>query len=93
MKCKQLNILPVKTRFDMQDLTFFHSIFYDYSVVKLPAYLKLFTGSRLRNSHLDNLSVISEITPKIPQNLYSCDSRGINKSYFLEHIWPGTDYH
>ena len=83
-KCRQLNILPIAQRFDMQDLTFFHSIFYGYSVVKLPPYITLYTGtSRLRSSHLDNLSLISDITPKVTQTHTLSDSRhGITKSYF-----------
>ena len=46
--CKELGILPIKVRFDLKDLTYFHEIFYGFSVVKLPAYLNLFSDSRLR---------------------------------------------
>ncbi len=82
--CKQLNILPLSTRFDLKDILFFHQIFYDLSVVSFPAYLKRFAGSRLRKCHLDNLSMVSDISPKIPQNLTSDHTRhiGISKSYF-----------
>ncbi len=45
--------------------------------------MKHFTGSRLRNSHLDTLSMSSEIRPRTPQNLNSEYSNiGISKSYF-----------
>ena len=81
--CKQLNILPIGTRFDLKDLTFFHSIFYEISVVSFPTYLYRFTGSRLRSCHLDTLSMCSTVHPRIPQNLISENScLGISKSYF-----------
>ena len=37
--CKQLNILPIKFRFDYHDIILFHSIVYGYSYCKLPSYL------------------------------------------------------
>ena len=89
--CKQLEILPIKIRFDLKDLTYFHSIFYGISKVKFPDYLTRFQGSNLR-CHLDNLCIISSIHPKAPHNLDSeilCS--GISKSFFTEHIQPGID--
>jgi hypothetical protein len=63
--CKQLNILPLKYRFDYHDLKFFHSLVHQYHpCTTLPQYLTFFSGSsRLRSSHLDHLSVISSIPP------------------------------
>ena len=94
--CKQLNILPLSARFDLKDILFFHQIFYDISVVSLPSYLKRFTGSRLRRCHLDNLSIISNISPRIPQNLTSEHARhtGISKSYFYRAhlLWNQLPY-
>ena len=81
--CKQLNILPLKFRFKLKDLVFFHSIFYKKSVVKLPSYLYNFKGSVLRHCHLDSFSICSSIQPKIPQNLELINtSTGITKSFF-----------
>ena len=83
MKCKELDILPISLRFDFKDLLFFHSVFYTYSVVKMPNYLQPFSGSRLRSSHFDRLSIVSNILPRTPQNLnteHSC--MGISKSFF-----------
>ena len=37
----------------------FHSIVYGYSCVKLPDYIKPFSGSRLRKRHLDTKCYIS----------------------------------
>ena len=81
--CKQLDILPVSIRFDLKDLTYFHSIFYGISKVKFPDYLTRFQGSNLRRCHLDNLCIMSSIHPKAPHNLDSeilCS--GISKSFF-----------
>ena len=61
-----------------------------------PAYLNRFAGSRLRHSHLDDLSIISDTPPKIPHNLTSSNTRnvGISKSFFYRaHIlWNNLLY-
>ena len=58
--------------------------------------MKKFTGSRLRHSHLDNLSMVSDVLPKIPHNLTSSHTRniGISKSFFYRaHIlWNKLPY-
>ena len=73
--CKQLNILPIKYRFDYHDLKFFHSVVYNFSCVKLPSYLSFYSGSsRLRTSHLDELSLVSSIS--------ASSNTGFSKSYF-----------
>ncbi|XP_063683915.1 uncharacterized protein LOC134818335 [Bolinopsis microptera] len=94
--CKELNILPLSVRFDYKDILYFHNIFYDMSVVTFPPYLRRFMGSRLRRSHLDDLSMISDISPQVPQNLTSSQTRcsGISKSYFYRaHIlWNKLPY-
>ena len=86
--CKQLNILPMSFKYDFRDLLYFHSVYYEYSVTKLPEYLSKFTGSRLRNSHYDRLSIVSSIIPRIPHNLNTeCSTLGISKSFFYRaHI-------
>ena len=82
-KCIDLNILPICRRFDYKDLLFFHSVFYSYSVVQMPNYLQKFSGSRLRTSHYDSLSIVSTILPRTPQNLNTENTRmGISKSFF-----------
>ena len=81
--CKQLNILPISIRFDLKDMTYFHSIFYGLSVVKFPSYLSRFSSSNLRHCHLDSLSMQSSIHPKVPQNLeVETSYTGIAKSFF-----------
>lgn len=93
--CKQLNILPMAFRFDYRDIMFFHSVFYSYSVNSLPSYLQIFSGSRLRHSHYDNLSLICTVIPRTPQNLNSVNSNlGISKSfYYRSHLmWNELPY-
>ena len=78
--CKQLNILPLSVRFDFIDILFFHQIFYGISTVSFPYYLNKFTGGRLRRCHLYDLSMVSDISPKIPQNLTSANARNVGIS-------------
>lgn len=50
-RLKDLEILPLKYKFDLTDLLMFHKIFYDLSVIKLPSHLRLLNeieSSRLR---------------------------------------------
>ena len=63
-KCRQVNILPLSKRFDLNDLILFHKIVYGLSSQFLPEYLSLYNGnSRLRSCHLDHLSYVSAILP------------------------------
>ena len=78
IKCKSLDILPISARFDLHDLNFFHSVFYKYSPVQLPWYLKPFENSRLRSRHLDSLCLVSSVVPK------SCASKCYSSSD-IEH--------
>ena len=83
--CKQLNILPIKFRFDFNDLKMFHSIVYGYSCVKLPDYIQPFQGSRLRKCHLDSKCYVSTIQPPSSANNIKNGSvsKGIlSKSFF-----------
>ncbi len=81
-----MNILPIKYRFDFNDLTIFHSIINGYSCVKLPDYINFFSGSRLRSYHLDNLCFVSTVVPKtlFSYNSYtdSTYKRNFSNSFF-----------
>ena len=58
-KCRQLKILPLSKRLELNDLTLFHKIVHGVIVQELPNYLQLYRGStRLRSCHLDNLSFV-----------------------------------
>ena len=64
-KCRQVDLLPISSRFELTELIIFHKILYELYPVKLPSYLSFYNGnSRLRSSHFDRLTVISSIHPK-----------------------------
>ena len=59
-----VNILTIQLRFDYHDLKFLLLVVHNFSFIKLPAYLRLFDGlSRLRSTHLDQFSLVSDIKP------------------------------
>ena len=63
-ECKQVNVLPMSKRFDLNDITLFHKIVYNLIPVKLPDYISLFDGlTRLRSCHLDRLFYVSCVLP------------------------------
>ena len=74
LRCKQLNFFPLDYKFLYNDLLLFHKIIYNLIPIKLPSHMNFFKGSqRLRSCHLDHLSVVSDIRPKIHAK-YSTDS-------------------
>ena len=83
--CKQLNILPMKFRFDFNDLKMFHSIVYGYSCVPMPSYIQPFQGTRLRKSHLDSKCYISTIQPSRSnsnKNFNSVSKNSLSQAFF-----------
>ena len=91
--CKQLNIFPVRFRFDFHDLKLFHLIIYKFSCIKLPSYLHFFEGrSRLRFTHLDNLSLVSDISSN---SINTTTKRGFANSYFYRThlLWNRLPLH
>ncbi len=83
-KCRQVNILPLSQRFILNDLILFHKVVYKIIPVDMPNYLTPFTGqSRLRSSHLDELSFVSSLIPK------SSSANILEKSFFYRThmIW------
>ena len=79
IKCKELDLLPIKFRMQLKDIKLLHNILNNNSVISLPPYIKFYSGgNRLRSSHLDNLSLISDINPKISRNY--CQSRDVVSS-------------
>ena len=92
--CKQLDILPIRYRFDYHDLKLFHLIVHNISCIKMPPYLNFFEGlSRLRFTHLDRLCLVSDIIPA--SRVYDSNGkRGLNNSYFYRtHIqWNRLPY-
>ena len=53
----------------MKDLKLFLEILYDRVPIELPEYLGFYHGaSRLRSSHLDDLSIVSTIQSRLTRN-------------------------
>ena len=85
IKCKEVNILPIRYRFDLNDLLLFHKIVYNIVDVKLPNYIKQYTGeSRLRSSHLHSLSYVSAL-----DHINTSTRSPLYKSFFFRsiHLW------
>ena len=76
-KCRQVNLLPLTKRFELNDLILFHKILYNLIHLKLPDYLSFFDGnSRLRSCHLDNLSIVNSLQAR------SLNTNCLKKSFF-----------
>ncbi len=76
-KCRQANLLPLSLRFNFNDLILFHKATYNHIPLDIPDYLSRFDGhSRLRSSHLDNLSYVTGLIPR------SSSTQTLEKSFF-----------
>ena len=76
-KCRQVNLLPLLKRFDLNDLILFHKTVYNLVPLNLPTYLSFFNGiSRLRSCHFDSLSIVCTLQPRNVNNV------SLNKSFF-----------
>ena len=76
-KCQQVDILPLSSKFDLNDLIFLYKIVYEHIPVSLPTYLSFYQGSsRLRRCHFDSLSLVSSIIPRSTQN------NALSRSFF-----------
>ena len=76
-KCRQVNLLPLLKRFDLNDLILFHKTVYNLVPLNLPNYLSFFNGiSRLRSCHLDSLSIVCTLQPRNVSNV------SVNESFF-----------
>ena len=62
-----LDLLPINEKFTLTDLSIFHRIINENICVKLPSYLTLFSpeSSRLRKTHMDKLTYVSIIKPRL----------------------------
>ena len=75
-KCRQVNILPLSCRFDLNDLILFQKVVNNYIPVNVPPHLKLYSGgTRIHSTHSDYLCYTSNIYTK------SSSSSLLNKSF------------
>ena len=71
-KCKLVGLLPLSSRFDLNDVLLLHKVVYELIPLKLPSYLSFFAGqSRLRRCHLDRLSFVCSIVPASTTNAFA----------------------
>ena len=90
-KCKSIDILPLSQKFDLNDLVFFHKIINYLVPLTLPSYLSFYDGtSRLRNCHLDSLSLVSSLVPRSSQ---SSNSPLFKSFFYRAHLlWNGLPF-
>ena len=76
--------VPLSKRLDLNDLVLFYKVLNNLVPLHLPHYLKFFDGnSRLRSCHLDNLSIVNSLSPKVNYNLSDPNKNcALNKSFF-----------
>jgi hypothetical protein len=75
----------------MKDLKLFHDIVYQRAPIDLPNYLSFHSGSsRLRSSHLDEMSIISEVNPRITLNYSGSDVVSSSLSQFSNSYFYRT---
>ena len=59
------DLLPLKYRFDLNDVIFLHKVINKLIPVDLPEYISFFDGqTRLRSTHLDSYSLVSSVIPR-----------------------------
>ena len=77
-KCRQVNLLPMRYKFTLNELVLFHKIIHELIPVRLPSYLSLFNGiTCLRSSHFDDLSIVCNLNSRRFSDL------SLKKSFFF----------
>ena len=88
IRCRQLYFLPLNLKLLFNDLLLFHKALNCLIPVKIPDYLHFFDGNnRLRSSHLDHLSLVSDIKPKVypkysKNSVQGTECKILENSYF-----------
>ena len=85
-KCCQANLTPMKTFFDIKDLSFFHKIVHGNVPILLPEYIESYKGQdRLCQANLDSLSYVCNFT----SSCYPSIRSPFYKSFFYRvvHTW------
>ena len=65
IKCKSLDLLPLKLRLDLYDILLFHKIIHKTISIELPSYITLKRQTFLRSSLNDPYKFVSSIKPRI----------------------------
>ena len=89
-KCKDINMLPISKKFNLNDLMFFYKIINGHVQIELPNYVNKFNGiSRLRNNHLDSECYLCHLNNH-DRNLHSPLFK--NFYYRVTYIWNKLPY-
>jgi hypothetical protein len=102
IRCKELNLLPIKYKLMLKDLKLFHDILNSRVPIDLPQYYCFFRvgAYSLRSSHMDDLSIVSSIQPRVTRN-YNANSEVVSStliqftnSYFYRtmNAWNSMPY-
>ena len=68
-KCKDVDLLPLRSRLDLFDILLFHKIIHNAISIKLPNYITLAPQTTLRYSHIDPLTFLSLVKPRITKKV------------------------
>ena len=63
-KCKDIDLLPLKSKLELFDILLFHKIIHRKVAIKLPHYITIAPETNLRSSHKDPLTFISLLKPR-----------------------------
>ena len=86
-KCKEMDILPLSLKFDLNDLIFFHKVLNDLTAIDLPSYLSFYRGgSRLRSCHLDTLSIVCSLTPSSSSSSVRSNNPLAKSFFYRTHL-------
>ena len=84
-KCKDLDLLPLKSKLDFYALLLFHKIIHKNIAIELPYYISLVSQSRLRSSHNDPLTFESSIKPRFNKTIIAKSKKSSsNKTFKLK---------
>ena len=76
--CKQLNMLPLKFRFDFHDLTFFNNVFYNFSCLNMPLQVNLYSSKYKTKIH--SMNFVSNVN--LSGHTAALNIGGFSHSYF-----------
>ena len=89
-KCRKANVLPLSSRFELNDLLYLQKKIFRIIPLNLPNYISYYDGnSRLRNCHLDELCLVSSVQPKFnTSNISNEISRSsfANSFFYRAHL-------
>ena len=101
LRCKELNLLPIKYKLVLKDLKLFHDILNHRIPIELPGHYSYYNAGMysLRPSHMDDKSITSSIQPRVTRNyanseVVSSSLIQFSNSYFYRTMnsWNSLPY-